>query len=181
MKTIKIERFGGLLKEESLSCIENDILLKDTCVLESVSPFFGYYEEKGAGSKPMYLYFMLDDHHTVEEILRSVNEIKKVEGFIFDAVHAEITLPGYPAVSAIRIRDLANYNQIAKLQENFMKYGLHFKKKSRSLEKDMSLIRLEKFLSLTPKSSISLRTRLLRKAGSHYIIYQDADSQINMY
>jgi hypothetical protein len=148
METLKIERFGGLIKEESLSCIENDILLKDTCVLESVSPFFGYYEEKGEGSKPLYLYLMLDDHHSVEEILRSVNEIIKIAGFKFDAVQAEITVPGFPPVSAIRVRDLANYNQIATLQEYFIKFGLQFKKKSRNLDRNMSLIRIEKFFFL---------------------------------
>lgn len=148
MKTLKIERFGGLLKAEPLSTIEDDILLEDTCVLESVSPFFGYYEEKGVGSVPRYLYLMLDDHHSVEEILRCVNEIIKIAGFKFDAVQAEITVPGFPPVSAIRVRDLANYNQIATLQEYFIKFGLHFKKKSRNLVKSMSLIRLEKFFFL---------------------------------
>ena len=38
-----IEYFGGITKEEPLSCVENDLLLKNTCVLEAVSPFFGYY------------------------------------------------------------------------------------------------------------------------------------------
>jgi hypothetical protein len=148
MKTSNIERFGGLIKEEPLSCIENDILLKDTCVLESVSPFFGYYDEIGAETRPLYLYLMLNEHYSVEEILRKVAQIKKVAGFEFDAVHAEITIPGYPPNDAIRVRDLASYDQIAKLQSLMVEAGIHFKKKIHKVDHVMGHIKLEKFFFL---------------------------------
>ncbi len=41
--TTIIERYGGVLKEEPLTCVENDLILKNTCVVEAVSPYFGFY------------------------------------------------------------------------------------------------------------------------------------------
>lgn len=42
MKSKKtIERFGGLTKVEPLACIDDNILMPDSCVLESVAPFPG--------------------------------------------------------------------------------------------------------------------------------------------
>lgn len=60
MRELITERFGTLLKQENLSCIENELLIKDTCVLESLSPFFGYYDRITTGAKPLYLYLMLE-------------------------------------------------------------------------------------------------------------------------
>ena len=94
METKTIERFGGLLKEEPLSCVESGILLKNTCVLESVSPFIGYYKVASGPTKPLYLYLMLDGHYHFREIQRAIISTKEKTVFEFDAAYSEISLPG---------------------------------------------------------------------------------------
>lgn len=148
MENLIIERFGGLLKEEPLTCIETEILMKDTCVLESVSPFLGYYKVMSGPTKPLYLYLMLAGHHYFEEIQRAILNVKQKAGFEFDAAHSEITVPGNPPYASIRIRNLNDYNQIALLQQYFHAEHIRFKKKTHKLENIPSMIRLEKFFCL---------------------------------
>lgn len=148
METNTIVRFGGLLKEEPLTCIESEILLKDTCVLESVSPFIGYYKVMSGPTKPLYLYLMLAGHHYFEEIQRAIINCKSKAGFGFDAAYSEITIPGNPPCESIRIRNLAEYNQIAGLQHLFHSENILFKKKTHKIENMPGLIRLEKFFYL---------------------------------
>ncbi len=62
MKSKKtIERFGGLTKVEPLACIDDNILMPDSCVLESVAPFSGYYCDVLSSPKPQYLYLILEE------------------------------------------------------------------------------------------------------------------------
>ncbi|PKP53224.1 MAG: hypothetical protein CVT92_04900 [Bacteroidetes bacterium HGW-Bacteroidetes-1] len=96
-----LERFGGLIKEEPLSCIENELLIKETCVLESVSPFSSYYNEIYQ-AKPLYLYLTLDTRPYFEKIMRIINKVKNEVTFHFDIVSAEITLPGNSPYAALR-------------------------------------------------------------------------------
>jgi hypothetical protein len=148
MEPKTIERFGGLLKEEPLTCIESEILLKNTCVLESVSPFIGYYKVASGPTKPLYLYLMLAGHHHFEEIQRAILHVKGKTGFNFDAAYSEITLPGYPPCESIRIRHLHDYTQIALLQQYFLSESIRFKRKTKKIESVPGLIRLEKFFCL---------------------------------
>jgi hypothetical protein len=148
METNTIERFGGLLKEEPLTCIDTEILLKDTCVLESVSPFLGYYKVASGPTKPLYLYLMLAGHHYFEEIQRAILHIRQKIDFQFDAAYSEITLPGYPPCGSIRIRHLREYDQIALLQQYFNAENIRFKKKTHKIENIPGMIRLEKFFYL---------------------------------
>ncbi len=144
-----IERFGGLLKKEPMTCVEKDIILKGTCILESTSPFSGYYWEVG-GNAPLYLYLMLEGSNTYWKVARAVQEVKKKISFPFDGVFAEITFPDGFCCYAIRIRDLERYDQISALQQAFQEAGLELKKKQRHIEGVESLIRLEKFFYLEP-------------------------------
>lgn len=150
MKNDIIERFGGLLKEELFSCIENEILLKDTCVLESLSPFAGYYMKMPGASKPRYVYLMLDGPHTIEHISRSAIKIRNECNFNFDAVLGTITFKGHQPCPAIRIRDLEKYEHIALLQKHFKEEGIQFKKKSQTIDNSPGLLRLEKMFFLEP-------------------------------
>lgn len=149
MKTYTFERFGGLLKVEPLSCIENDLLIPDTCVLESVSPFMGYYSEKG-GQKPSYLYLMLEGSYTFWDVSPIIEKVKKKADFSFDAVFGEVSFQDHSSCYALRIRDLALYNQIADLQKLFQQEGATFRKKSRKIDSMPGFIRLEKFFYFDP-------------------------------
>lgn len=146
------DKFGGILKEESLSCIESGILLNNTCVLESVNPFVGYYSAIHGPTNPLYLYLMLEDHHHFEEIQRAIVHCKEKAGFIFEAAYAEITLPGYPTNGSIRIRNLHKYSQIETLQKLFQENNIRLKKKTNKIENINGLIRLEKFFYLEEAS-----------------------------
>jgi len=106
MKKDIIERFGGLQKEEPLSCIEDELLLPESCVLESVSPFAGYYTQPNA-SKPLYLYLMLEGNATFWPVMEAIQQVKKTAPFDFDAVFGEISFTDQTHCYTVRVRDLA--------------------------------------------------------------------------
>lgn len=143
------EKFGGLLKEEPLSCLEDNILLPDTCVLESVAPFLGYYNEVPGSAKPLYLYLMLEGACSYEKTLRATLNIQKHFKHPFDAVAASVTLFGRQN-PAIRIRNLEEFGQIGLLQKAYQDEGMVFKKKLRKIESKDALISLTKFFYLEP-------------------------------
>jgi hypothetical protein len=143
------EKFGGLLKEEPLSCLDDNMLLPNTCVLESVSPFHGYYNEVPGSVKPLYLYLMLEGSFTFEKILRATLNIKRHFKHPFDAVIGFVTLFGQQN-QAIRIRDLEEFSHIGLLQKAFIDEGIEFKRKIRKIENEPALINLTKFFYLEP-------------------------------
>ncbi len=147
MKKDIIERFGGLQKEEPLSCIEDELLLADSCVLESVSPFAGYYTQPNA-SKPLYLYLMLEGNASFWPVMEAIQQVKKSAPFDFDAVFGEISFTDQTHCYTIRVRDLPHYHLIAELQLLLKNQGLVFRKRNRKLVQIPGLIRLEKFFYL---------------------------------
>lgn len=152
MNGYKLERFGGLLKEESLTCIENQLLLRDSCVLESVSPFAGYYNEQ-TGDKPLYLYLMLEGNATYWPVTLAIQAVQSQSPFSFDAVFGEIQFTDGSHCYTIRVRDLPQYDLISDLQRMLIAQGLMFRKRNRSIVSLPALIRLEKFFYLdeTPR------------------------------
>lgn len=150
METKNLMRYGGLLKYEPLSCVEHNLPIRDTCVLESVSPFYGYYDVIPDIRKPLYLYLMLEGHLFTSDIMLAVNAIRKRAGFPFDAVHASITFQGSNPCYCIRVRDLSLYSDIEKLQELFVEEGLKMKKKQRIIQNTYGWIRLDKFFYIEP-------------------------------
>jgi len=144
-----IERFGGLIKEEALTCLQDDILMPNTCVLESVSPFSGYYNYEPKAQQPQYLYCMLNGYFSFETITRATQNIRKVFKSPFDAVTGNVSLYGVTN-QVIRIRNLQHYHHISTLQRLFLQEGITFKKKSRKFENEMAMIKLRKFLWLEP-------------------------------
>lgn len=150
MESQQLMRYGGLLKYEPLSCVEHNLPIKDTCVLESVSPFYGYYDVIPDIRKPLYLYLMLEGHLFTSDIMLAVNAIKQKADFPFDAVHASITFPGNDPCYCIRVRDLALYSDIEKLQELFVDEGLKMKRKQRVIQNAYGWIRLDKYFYLEP-------------------------------
>ncbi len=143
------EKFGGLLKEETLTCIDNSLLMPNTCVLESVNPFSGYYNEVTGAEKPLYLYLVLEGSCSFEKTLRAAANIKKNFGFPFDAASGSVTLFGihHPV---IRIRNLQEFGHIALLQQAFLDEGMQFIRKTRKVEQVEAQIHLTKFFYLEP-------------------------------
>jgi len=157
------EKFGGLLKEEPLSCLDNDILLPGTCVLESVAPFMGYYNEVPGSAKPLYLYLMQDGDCSYEKILRATLNIKKHFKHAFDAASATITLFGQQN-PAIRVRNLAEFSHVGLLQQAYLDEGVEFKRKIRKISSESALINLTKFFYLEPMGELMF----IDKSQSHH-------------
>ncbi|PKP37679.1 MAG: hypothetical protein CVT98_05805 [Bacteroidetes bacterium HGW-Bacteroidetes-15] len=150
MKTpVIFDRYGGVTKEEPLSCIENELLLKNTCVLEADSPYFGYYNEVRHNSKPKMVYFVLDDYASLEKLMRATVAIQKEVKFPINAITGSITLHNQTCY-VIRFLNLQNFSHIALLQEKYMNHGLVFKKKIKSFSNQMGIIKLRRFFSLVP-------------------------------
>jgi hypothetical protein len=148
-KTGTLERFGGLIKEESLTCLQDDILVANTCVLESVSPFFGYYSHEPQALKPRYLYCVLSGYFSLETLIRATQNIRKQYSQPFDAAIGTISVFDF-FNQVIRIRNLQHYNHISTLQSLFIEEGITFKKKFRKLDGEMTVIKLRKFFFLEP-------------------------------
>lgn len=144
MENINNEFFGTLTKQEPLSCIESELLIQDSCVLEAISPFYGYYENITTGSKPLYLYLMLENNHSFKQIQSAIFAAKMKASFNFDAVKGNIQIADSTLHDCIRIRNLERYDQIASLQQLLKDEGLKLKKKTRAFEKTPALIQLDK-------------------------------------
>ncbi len=152
METHKtIERFGGLIKEEALNCIQDDILLPNTCVLEAASPYFGYYSQEPSAQKPQHLYLTLNGYYSFESIMRSTQNIKKHFNHSFDAAPGSISVFGN-ICQAIRIKNLQQYSHVSSLQRLYMEEGIMFKKKSIKIHNEMAMIKLRKFFNLEYQS-----------------------------
>jgi hypothetical protein len=161
-----IERFGGLIKEEPLTCLQDDILMPGTCVLESVSPFFGYYSHEPQAHQPQYLYCVLNGYYSFETITRATQNIRRHFKHAFDAVTGNITLDGVTN-QVIRIRNLKQYNHISELQRLYFDEGIMLKKKLRKFENEMAMIKLRKFMWLEPID----KGILIDKAQAHHAYF----------
>ncbi|HOP03639.1 MAG TPA: hypothetical protein PL017_06535 [Tenuifilaceae bacterium] len=145
------EKYGGLTKEEPLTCVNNEILLKNTCVLESVSPYFGYYNEVPQANKPHFIYLLIEGNIFLEQLVRANQTIQGEINFTLDSVPGSVTFKTQTS-QAIRIFNLKNYSQIARLQELYIEKGITLKAKSRSINNEMALIKLRRFFKLVEVS-----------------------------
>lgn len=141
------ERFGGLVKEEPLACIEDNILVPNTCVLESVEPFSGYYSEVMSEHKPQYLYLMIDGSYSFEAITRATLKVRDRFKHPIDVVTGSISMFNQTN-QMLRVRNLDQYNHISIIQELYQEQGIQFKKKTKKFEKEKGLIGLQKFFYL---------------------------------
>lgn len=149
MEPTTIERFGCLEKEEVLRCVNSDAMIPNTCILESESPFWGYYERFTYETKPAYFYFVLEGNYSLEKIWRIILKVRKYFNHKFDAV------PGFLEIynmkmQIIRFRNMESPQDIYDLQKLFLAEGLIFHKKMRNVEGETGIIRLEKFFFLEP-------------------------------
>lgn len=143
------ERYGGVIKEEPLSCISNDLILKNTCVIEAVSPYFGYYNEVKSNSQPKMVYFILDGYFSLEVLTRATIKVQQKVKFPIDAVTGTITMNNQTCY-VIRFLNLDNYSHIQMIQQYYIDEGLSFKKKTMSFSEQMGLIKLRCFFNLKP-------------------------------
>lgn len=157
-KTAIIEKFGGLLKEEPLSCVTDESLIPGTCVLEAVDPFMGYYREVSSESKPSYFYLMLEGHYSIEQISRATISIRKNINIGFDAV------PGYINVfdeyhRTIRLRNIEQFVHIGLLQKFYREAGFVLHKKVKTFLNQTAKISLSKLFTIEPVGELMFLDR----------------------
>ncbi len=143
------ETYCEIIKEEPLSTLEPDWTIPDTCVLEAVSPYFGYYNDAPMANPDPYIYFVLNQHYLPGEIFRITNRIKARTHDTFDAAigsifHMNQTFP------VIRIKNISHYDRAVDIQHNFQEEGILFKSRQRKIYEQMVITRLSKFIFLEP-------------------------------
>ncbi len=147
MQTKKIlEHYAELIKEEPLSTLEKDMTISDTCVLESTSPFFGYYHDAPMSEPDPYIYCALDEHYSMGDIARTTLKINSMRNLPLDVAVGSITILNRTN-PAIRIKDINHY-RVKEIQEAYRDEGIKFKKRQRVITEQMGIIRLNKFLQL---------------------------------
>jgi hypothetical protein len=80
----ELEVFGTLRKIETVFSIE-DKIIPGSLVFEALKPFPGYYYDTPQSSKPVYLYFALEEQYPLEEILRASQNVELDFDVPFDA------------------------------------------------------------------------------------------------
>ncbi len=142
-----VERFGELIKEEPLSSISSDLILPETVVIEAISPFYGYYNDAPLANKQPYLYFVLDECHSLNQVFRAVISIRKTLTHPLFADLGSIRL-NTQSLPVIRIKGIEKFCRIRHLQQCFINKGIKFKKSFRVITNEMAIIELQKFLRL---------------------------------
>lgn len=149
MEHTTIERFGCLEKEEVLECLNYEKLMPNACILESQSPFRGYYERFTYGRKPLYLYLVLGEYYSIEKLYRIILSVRKKFPYKFDAVPGTLEIFDV-RTQIIRIRNMENNDSIIELQILFAEEGLVYHKKMMRLDGETGIVRLDKLFFLDP-------------------------------
>ena len=136
----RFEVFGTLTKTEAIFTIDQKIL-PGTLVFEALKPFPGYYSDSPTGAKPVYLYLVLEEQYTLEEILRATQKIQLEFDIHFDAGKGFLSVFD-TKYDVLRIRHLEDYNLLEKLQRLFVENGIQFLHKSKKLKDELVKIRI---------------------------------------
>lgn len=130
-----IETNGSITKTETLLPIDYQIL-NNTVVAEAMFPYADYYGKMPQKITPNSLFLFTKQFYTLEELLkvkhiisRTFEEINNLDvaAAIFDFVdHYQY---------AIRIKELADYDKVKKIQTWFGSKGILFSKKFHLLQK----------------------------------------------
>ncbi len=151
-----IDCYGYIVKEEKLWC-QNELSVKNTCILESLEPYPGYYGNFPHETKPHIVYFVTKSAYSYEEIIRIAKKIKITFPDTFNVAISSISMFENNCF-AIRISNLNDYNLISQLQQEFIDHGIIFKQKNMNIENEPALIKVKKFFHLNefPESNIYL-------------------------
>lgn len=141
-----MEYFGNLIKVENLWCLDK-LGIAQTCLLESLDAFPGYYGDMPQVNIPKFVYFVLGETYAMDQITRVSQKIRKNYPHDFDAAFCEISMRGQTCC-AIRITNINDYYLIKSLQETYRDNGMVLKKKIKNIENEPALITIRKFFRL---------------------------------
>lgn len=148
-RSLPIERFGWITKEEPLSCLAKQDLKIDNCILEAVNPFSGYYGDEPQKEKPRYLYWVIDGrhHYTLEFLTRTLMAIRDKFNPQMQVATGIITMDGI-SCPVIRMIDMGPYDQIYAMKYMLENAGIKLKKNKIIPSNKMGVIFLNKYLHL---------------------------------
>ena len=163
--------FAIIKKEEDVKTLSHSIL-KNTFVLEIIHPFPGYYYGgvKNSSSKPGNLFLVLKNRPSTEFFYRALTNAKKYCDFGLFAVMAELQIYNN-TYSAIRIKNIEDYNVINEIQEIFAAEGFQFARPKKIDAK--AFIKVFKFINLTIKEDVYHNT------DNENFIFFPIDKEIN--
>ncbi|MGQ1948248.1 hypothetical protein ACT3CD_14220 [Geofilum sp. OHC36d9] len=147
-----IERYGNLLKQETLQILDDQVL-PNTFVLEAPEPFPGfseYYSEHPDDVRPLYIYFVVKQLYTLEEVTRATQNIRKYFQSDFNAAAGVVNIYN-KEFNVIRVRHLQGFDQIPELQSCYIDEGIEFRKKPGGKMGGPAVIRIKKFFILEEK------------------------------
>ncbi len=115
---------GSITKKEILVAIKNHIL-ENTCVSEANSPYANYYGQLPRKAKPNSIFLFTNRFYFLEEILSCAQGAEKclMESINIASAHILFKNRQLPAV---RIKNFADYSQIAALQNCLLAKGITF-------------------------------------------------------
>ncbi len=142
-----LQYYCEVVKEEPLNTLEPEYTAGNTCVLESASPFFGYYHDAPMGKPEPYIYYVLERYYTLIETLNAAASINSKRIRPVDLVPGVLSVPGR-ICPVMRLKGIGHYNQATIVQENLIQEGVLFSKKKRTVKERMGVIRLSKMLSI---------------------------------
>ncbi|MFK5857544.1 MAG: hypothetical protein QM503_15545 [Bacteroidota bacterium] len=146
MKDNIIQSVGTIVKKEKLASVETETNCK-ALILESLLPYPGYHGTTIPDKlEPESLFVVTKKVYTDENIIRSIQKVKKATKVSFDAVPGTIILRNNP-VSIIRFKGLP-YNLIAEIIVHFIDTGIEFEKK-KNVAAYESTIQIRKFFRVT--------------------------------
>jgi len=144
--------FAIIKKEEDVKTLTNNVL-KNTFVLEIINPFPGYYYGgvKNKSDKPGTIFLVLKQTPSTEFFYRALTNAKKYCNFELNAVMSELKINNQ-TFSAIRVKNIEDYNSIIEIQEIFAAEGFVYAKPKRVETK--AFIKVFKFINLSIKEDV---------------------------
>ena len=159
----QIEVTGYIMKQEKLVPV-GDNIISNTCVLESLHPFPGYYGSNFPDkSHPRSIFFILRETYTFEEIARKTRRIKQHFQHDFNASEGKIFTTPYE-YSCIRVKYLPSFNFLPELQKEYKEENIKFHK-----EKNIN------------KEAIIKINKVFRVYEKEEGIYKDVDDEFKCY
>lgn len=116
------ETFGTLDKLEEFTTLTQNIV-PGSLVFESLSPFWGYYNENPKDYNPLYIYIAIDKTYPVYDVARAVSNINKHKNKKIDAVKGFVTFNDR-FYNVLRLRHIEDYQCIGELQQAFAQNGI---------------------------------------------------------
>ncbi len=140
-----LQYYCEVVKEEPLSTLEPEYTAGNTCVLESASPFYGYYHDAPMGKPDPYVYFVLERYYTLIETIRASESINSKRIKPMDIAPGVLRISGN-ICPVLRLKEIGHYNQVRIVQENLMQEDFIFSKRKRPVKEKMGVIMLSKLL-----------------------------------